>query len=286
MKIYKHHVVFIVPILLLIQIATAQQQIPAGSSLVTSPRPLADAARSLQETYGKVVTYEEPILTWRGELQTKPGRNPEAKWELFPMPQSFLMPESGPGTDLASVLEDTIAAYHHATSGTRFQVLSSKLGYHIVPVQMHDESGRSVPATSALDQIITVPSEARTAMKHLLAIGAALNSTGPIHVDISAVRGKADGFDSAFRAQPEVFQWGVHSAVARDVLIDLLNQSATTFSWQLMCQASAQASDRLCALNVRAIEVSVTDSQGKPVKRVLWYDRCRDCPPPEDSLNR
>src|SRR5207249_7782802 len=87
MKIYKHHVVFIVPILLLIQIATAQQQIPAGSSLVTSPRPLADAARSLQETYGKIVTYEEPILTWRGELQTKPGRNPEAKWELFPMPQ-------------------------------------------------------------------------------------------------------------------------------------------------------------------------------------------------------
>ena len=90
MKIYKDHIVFIVPILLLIQIATAQQQIPAGSSLVTSPRPLADAARSLQETYGKVVTYEEPILTWRGELQTKPGRNPEAKWELFPMPQSFL----------------------------------------------------------------------------------------------------------------------------------------------------------------------------------------------------
>jgi len=79
MKIYKDHIVFIVPILLLIQIATAQQQIPAGSSLVTSPRPLADAARSLQETYGKVVTYEEPILTWRGELQTKPGRNPEAK---------------------------------------------------------------------------------------------------------------------------------------------------------------------------------------------------------------
>ena len=63
MKIYKDHIVVIVPILLLIQIATAQQQIPAGSSLVTSPRPLADAARSLQETYGKVVTYEEPILT-------------------------------------------------------------------------------------------------------------------------------------------------------------------------------------------------------------------------------
>src|SRR5204862_1423409 len=119
----------------------------------------------------------------------------------------------------------------------------------------------------------------------LLAIGAALNSTGPIHVDISAVPGKPRGFDEAFRAQPEVFQWGVHSVVARDALVDLLNQSATTFSWLLMCQASAQASDRFCALNVGAIEVAVTDSQGKPAKRVLWYDLCRDCPP-EDSLNR
>ncbi len=155
---------------------------------------------------------------------------------------------------------------------------------------MHDENGRSVPATSALDQIITVPNEVRTAMKHLLAIGAALNSTGPIHVDISAVPGSTRGFDTAFRAQPEVFQWGVHSTVARDALIDLLNQSATTFSWHLMCQASAQASDRLCALSLGAIEVAVTDSQGRPVtssqgtplKRVLWYDRCRDCPPAGD----
>jgi hypothetical protein len=138
---------------------------------------------------------------------------------------------------------------------------------------MHDENGRYVPATSALDQIITVSSEARTAMKHLLAIGAALNSTGPIHVDISAVPGKPSGFDEAFRAQPDVFQWGVHSAVARDALVDLLNQSATTFSWHLMCQASAQASDRLCALSLRAIEVAVTDSQGNPAKRVLWFDR-------------
>jgi hypothetical protein len=78
--------------------------------------------------------------------------------------------------------------------------------------------------------------------------------------------------------------------VARDTLIDLWNQSATTFSWQLMCQAS----DRVCALNVGAIEVAVTDSQGRPVtdshgkpaKRVLWYDRCRDCPSPEDPSSR
>jgi hypothetical protein len=279
---HKHHIVFSVAILFLLQIAAAQQHIPAGSSLVTSPRPLGDVARRLQEAYGKVVTYEEPVLTWRGELSAKPGRNPEAKWELFPTPQSFLMPESEPDTDLASVLESTIAAYHQQTSGTRFQLLSSSLGYHIVPVQVHDENGRSVPTTSALDQIITVSSEARSAEEHLRALGAAINSTDRIPVQIDVFPGgKPGAFDKVFRAQPEVFQWGIHSAVARDALIDLLNQSATTFSWHLMCQASAQASDRFCALNLRPIEVAVTDSQGKPATRVLWYDRCRDCPPPE-----
>ncbi len=51
MKIYKHHVVFSLPIMLLVQLAaTTQQQIPTGaSSLVTSPRPLVDATWRLQE---------------------------------------------------------------------------------------------------------------------------------------------------------------------------------------------------------------------------------------------
>jgi hypothetical protein len=289
---YKHHLVFSLLMMLVVQAAPAQQQTPGGaSSLVTSPRPLGDAALRLQEAYRSAVTFEEPVLSWRGELEAVPGH----KGLMMPAVHAFVIPaESGPGTDLATALENTIAAYHQQTSGTRFQVLSSKLGYHIVPVQVHDENGRSVRATSALDQIVTVPSETRTALQHLHALGAAISSTGPTRVTISAVPANPRGFDKAFRAQPEVFQWGVYSAVARDALIDLLNQSATTFSWWLMCQGSTQASDRLCALNLRALEVAVTDSLGKPVtdslgnpeKRVLWYDRCRDCPPTEDPVNR
>ena len=208
MKIYRHHVVFSLPIILLIQAATPQQPNPAGSSsLVTSSRPLWEVAHRLQQTYGKVVTYEEPLLTWRAELQTKPGADPERKWQLFPRTYSFSMPDSRPGADLGTLLENTIAAYHQQSSGNsgnRFQLLSSKLGYHIVPVQMHDESGRSVPTTSALDRIITVPSAARTANEHLLALGAALNSALPFHVDVAAFNGNTRGFNTAFRAQPDV----------------------------------------------------------------------------------
>src|SRR5262245_46016282 len=117
MKIYKRHVVFSLPIMLLVQLAaTTNQQIPTGSSsLVTSPRPLGDAALRLQEAYRTAVTFEEPVLSWRGELEAVPGH----KGLMMPAVHAFVIPaEGGPGTDLASALENTIAAYHQQTSGT------------------------------------------------------------------------------------------------------------------------------------------------------------------------
>jgi hypothetical protein len=91
-----------------------------------------------------------------------------------------------------------------------------------------------------------------------------------------------------------VFRWGVYSAVAREGLVELFNQSATTFSWSLKCQPSVQTSDRFCVLNIGVIEVPmidskgkpVTDSQGKQVNRGLTYDRCKDCPPATDPAKR
>jgi hypothetical protein len=116
-KVHKHRAMLSLPLMFLLQVAPARQETPAGSqTLITSPRPLVDASRRLQEIYGKVVTYEEPVLTWRGELEAVPGRR-----SLFPSTHSFVIPvESGPGTDLASVLENTIAAYHQQTSRTAF----------------------------------------------------------------------------------------------------------------------------------------------------------------------
>jgi len=124
------------------------------------------------------------------------------------------------------------------TSGIRFQLLSSKPGFHIVPVEAHDSTGKSVLMPSLLDQVITVPSEVRTASQHLRALVAAINKVQPIRLEYGPFGFRPDDVDKAFRAQPPVFQWGVHSTVARDALIDLLNQSATSMPWHLMCQAS------------------------------------------------
>ena len=55
----------------------------------------------------------------------------------------------------------------------------------------------------------------------------------------ATTRGSApDPFEEHFAANtsnPSRFAWGVAGAVARDAVLDLLERSATTFSWSLTC---------------------------------------------------
>ncbi len=264
---------------------------PSGSSQsaagvktpVVDARPLAEASMRLQEVSGKIITYEEPILTWSGDLEELPGKS-GSKGYLYPKTQSFMMPELPSAPDLASALNQTLNAYHQQTGGTRFQVLTSKLGYHIVPRQAHDANGALVTSASLLDASVTVAQIQRTPQGHLAAIAAAVAAATGTPLDVSAFPFQPHGFDDAFRARPEQFSWGAQSMAAREALIDLLSQSATSFSWRLMCQASAQPDARFCVLNLGPVAVAITDSNGKPDTRPLWFDRCVGCPPLQQAL--
>ncbi len=171
-----------------------------------------------------------------------------------------------------------LQAYHAQSGGTRFRVLSSELGYHFIPEQVHDEAGHLVPAHSVLDARITVPTETRTPRQHLLALLNAVTTANTVKVS-PVIAGKPTGFDTIFRATPAQFPWGADGVVARDALIDLLKRSSTTMIWHLLCQPSAKAEDRACGLNMSMLEVTVTDPHGIPANRVLRFDRCGDCPP-------
>jgi len=190
------------------------------------------------------------VLTWSGELQPQNGRDPTLKWAVGAAPLSFTMPaDTGFEPDLGKVLDETLQAYHQQTTGTRFKVLMSDYGYHIVPTQVHDESGRFVPAGSLLDARATIPTEARTPMQHYAALIAAITSASGTKVE-SGVQGKPGGFDNLFHATPARFAWGGNGVVARDALIDLLKRSSITMLWGLWCQPSAKTEDRFCVLNM------------------------------------
>jgi len=230
--------------------------------------------------YGKVISYEEPVLVWRGELEGALGRDESQKWGLYPKEQAFTMPLATEGqTDLSQVLDKVLNAFHEQTSSTRFQILKSAWGYHLVPRQAHDANGVLVPTTSLLDASVTVAIQERTPEEHILALADAIKHATGVAMDVSAIPGTRRGFDMVFRATPARFEWGVLGVVGRNALIGLLQRSATTFSWRLNCQSSAQQVDRLCVLNLERLVVAATDQDGRQEKRVVDFDRCGNCPP-------
>jgi hypothetical protein len=231
----------------------------------------------MQEQTGRVVSYEEPLLVFRGDLEAEPGGDPNRKWGLFPKRQRILLPaEQTAGPDMAGVLNRKVQAYNSQSRGTQFRVEESTWGLHVIPVQARDESGRARPVRSLLDAPVSVQAAERMPREHLGELVAALNRANGIRLELSAVPGKRNGFDKAFQAMPARFSWGVENLTGRTALIGLLERSATTFSWHLLCQSSALPEDRFCALNLGMIEVEISGPERKPERRVLRFDRCRD----------
>ena len=81
-----------------------------------------------------------------------------------------------------------------------------------------------------------------------------------------------------------LFEWGAATVRAREALLNLLEQSSTTMTWQLLCRPSAQPQDQFCVLNVAPLIVTAPRADGSPRKHYLLYDRCATCPPPGRHL--
>lgn len=251
------------------------------SQAISSPRPLLDLCELIQSRYAKIVTYEDPIWVWRGELESRRG-NENVKWGLFPKARSFSIPASlslvqAPTLSL-QLLDTFVDLYHRQTDGPRFTVLSSKLGLHIVPTQAYDAAGRLIPAVNPLDLVVSIPVARRTPSGHLRALCDQLSASSPVPIEFSAA-GMFPWLDQLFAPPQPEFDWGATSAVAREALIDLLDRSATSLCWGLLCQASADPKDRSCVLNIRPVGVSVTGPDGETRVVSLQYDRCTKCPP-------
>ena len=241
---------------------------------VTSGRPLLEASDRLRNLYGKVITYEDPVWSWR---DVQPANvNPNAKYGL-PKPLTLALPaEAGIDPDVQKVLARTLEAYDRVANSPRFHVLRSTFGLHVVPSLIRDENGEMAAAGNPLDTKVSVPVEERRSSEHIRAVIAALEpSTGvPVSVVVAVMaRQPRDPFEQLFAANPEKFLWGATNVVARDAVVELLERSATSFVWDLRCSANP----RSCAFNLVPIQVAVTDLDGRKENRSLFYDRCPKC---------
>jgi hypothetical protein len=149
--------------------------------------------------------------------------------------QVFVMPAVGRAADVNKVVE----AWREQGLVPHFKLLTSKLGYHVVPV-----------TGGVLDARVSVPVASRTPEDHMRALEIAVSRASGTMVDMNAMSASPGGFNRAFRANPERFPWGASHMVARDALVNLLLRSATTFTRHMKCQASPAFFTRLCALNL------------------------------------
>lgn len=257
---------------------------------IISPSPLHKAAVLLEERYGKPVTFEEPVWQWRGDVTVR-GRDenaPMAQWlkeRRFLMPD-WLTPERTPHLDVA-VLGRMLDAYHAQNEdGARFKVLESRLGLHIVPTQSHNAEGQLVPASSLLDFRISVPTALRMASGHFKALRAAITAASGTQVQdgsqwldvayaangITPPRGAAETLPEQEKER-YCFSWGVSDVSAREALLLLIDQSATTLVWQLLCQPSAKAADRFCVLNLTPLVTQQIGPDGRVARKPVYFDR-------------
>ena len=103
---------------------------------------------------------------------------------LFPKPYSLVWPKDDPILSApvisAEVVRQALDVYHRQNPGrSRYKVLESPIGFHIVPAAAHDEAGVMRPVNSLLDTPVEVLSEMRTATEHVEALMQAVSqSTG------------------------------------------------------------------------------------------------------------
>ena len=272
--------------------------------MIHSGRPLSDLSLLLEEKYAQPVTYEDPVWLWRGDLsvQGSDERDPLALWlknRKFVLPLQVNTSETFKIN--MGVLQGIIEAYNRQNAdGTQFKIITSYLGFHIVPWQMYNENGKMGPASTLFDVTIQVDAERRMASEHIKEICDAISAASGTSLrmgnnkwldefyaagGVRPPRFAAKLLDEEQRA-PFTFLWGSGPTTGREALLALLSSSSTTFSWRLLCQPSAKPENRFCVLNVDPLQVRVLDADGKPVvdeeghvrKRSLSFDRLGKLP--------
>jgi hypothetical protein len=272
---------------------------------IEAGRPLAEAALRLEAEYAVPVTYEDPLLLWRGDM-VRANLHPDTPPTYAVAPRSIrflddVEAEQAPALN-RGMIERVLNAYQQENpEGPRFRIETSEHAFHIVPDAIRDQSGQETWLRPLLDIVISVPEEKRMAAQHVDAICQALAAASGIRMGRSASN-NAGAFLAATYAKRRgkmdteadikelSFVWGASGMTAREALLALFAKSDTTLTWKLRCGAQVTEGKGLCALEWEPLEIAVTGSDGKPERKLLLFDRCVKCPPllalPSNSVVR
>lgn len=204
---------------------------------VDDPRPVAKAATEMSRHYGYGISYEDPAYSFSDDLQdvtdsvsNQPSVNSASRRRVLVPAGRTLDVRLSDGTvggreAVAAGLRQLLQAQASGAFGGRFRLEESQSMFHIVPTEVRGKNGDWVPQSSLLAKSISIPAGERTGSEMLRMIASAVSRATGQTVELGVM--PLNAFSNA-RHFP------TKSAPARDILIDLLQQSSPNLTWRLL----------------------------------------------------
>lgn len=186
---------------------------------VTSPRPLAEAARVLEQRFRRMVTYEDTLYIHPDDtIRDEGGR-------LIPRGGRIAV-QYEDSDDLQSVIDKIVDTYTRSKFPGAFAVEHQGDDHHIVPRAFRNDRGAMETRLPLLDATISVPAQERDGLR--------------LVEDIVRRASAARGDTSSLGTVP-INALAQHRAAGRelsgkasDLLVALCRELGRPYSWQLL----------------------------------------------------
>lgn len=217
----------------------AQETTKRVTLQVNEGRPIAAAARALNQQQAIIVTYEDPRYEFQADMKdvTVEVRNPDAPPNfgakvLVPRGESLALEYLVSRTtnelvNPSETLQQIVSAAEQLIgTGGRFEVQQSARAFHVVPKAIRNTRGAWIEQGSILDAPITLSSEEMSGLEMLNAFCGAVNeATGTtVHVGVVPLN-SFDRHRGLIKADNER---------ARDVLARILESVSDRLTWYLL----------------------------------------------------
>ncbi len=213
-------------------------------------RPLAEAIETLEKRFGWIITYEEPLYVYSGDIVDvtasvrRDGRLSPRIMSATGIPFNFEydIPPERAEPDEETLLRALLDQYHLSGNPGVFSVAHSAYAYHVVPSRIKNSSGVFERYHAALDTNISVPAGGRTVYEMVEAIVRAATAATAVNMGVGAI-------PTNLFFQTRLERSAATTESARAVLLRTLLATHRKLSWQLLCDPGYKG----CALNIHMV---------------------------------
>jgi hypothetical protein len=237
------------------QPCAAQAERPAPLDVnVDDPRPLAAAIEALEKRHGWIITYEDPPYVFAGDMQdvTAQVRKDGAMHKKVFAPTGGQLHytyerSAAASKDASASIIKGLLQQHHATGNAGvFRLEQTGSIFHVIPTTHRNAVGAPETTASLLDTTISIDTKDQTLVEALRALVTALNRATGNNVIVGMaplnllLRTEIKGREA--------------KGPARTILLQILEETGQTLSWQLFCMPGAPGEPRTCALNLHPVK--------------------------------